>query len=648
MRAMRLPPAVVARITSFLPTAEASPPAVAGPSRRPPVPVLDTPALVSRIRRLSCAPAPPSPSALDLAHAHLNARPFHFPTASAGALGRRRRLYSELVRAFLAASPPNVGAATSLLGRQAGEHVTPDTHALTAVLQAALGSGQPAVAAVRAVLAILPEQIDKRLLTLVVTATIRDAAPPPTVVRQMVAECLGPDTAWGWDIWDVVLSAYVPHGDFRGALECLGEARRKAKAGAAGSSSSSGSGDVDSDGGPARAFTTVLALWTSTRFRLSASATARAPRLGSHVPQTLARALAAQLAVPPAALPAPFLIAWLNAERVADNLATASAVCAFLTGLTPAQLGTAIPPAAARRIGALPPEALAAVTKLLKLVRPASWRPLAALVPPRANSHIVDAVLAAAAGARHPDLALMLHLAQTHPAPTPRTIDVVAAGLVRASRAGLVPGLFEHDRLASRKGAVGIDEWDMVGRRLHEIRQARAAELALRARTAPAHPQSTPRPIPLPLSTPHATLDPDSTPPLAQTTPAAPLLETHRAVYPAPPPASGPGVTFAPSRHAPVPPSSSSAPAAGAADAIAPPALTWLLRAPAVDPKPRALVGPAVALLKAAVVLAYRVTCGARAARGPDAAALSAEMARVRQECGRRPIRWNKWGERNL
>ncbi|KIR32116.1 hypothetical protein I352_05346 [Cryptococcus deuterogattii MMRL2647] len=245
---------------------------------------------------------------------------------------QRQKLYSNFISTLLSSnSDITLSIIPDLLRRSFEERVPITSTTLTQILNHSLPSSDLSVrlSTVRNILPLLPDRLDIPLLDTLLRAFIRDGAPDAHHVHSIITDCLalenvGKDKGtgkrgWPWELWDVGMAAYVPKGDFRGAMEMLEEINAAVQAYLDGPSSSISPPTLSARQKECllRVYTTVLNSWRiSTSIR---SQSQSRTRFKSTVPRELAEQLISFVGEPEGQAGIMFLNAWLRAERETEN-----------------------------------------------------------------------------------------------------------------------------------------------------------------------------------------------------------------------------------------------------------------------------------------------------------------------------------------
>lgn len=363
-------------------------------------------------------------TALKLAHAHLSyLRDVPPPSSSSSSSpqDRRQETYHALFKAFLP-HPYGHAPALSLLDRMLEESVALSPDTLDLLLRSDV------LESVERLLPHLPNPLPARLLAQVLRSMVRETAPSPAQVRDMIDACLavqGDDAPWHWDLWPVLLSSY-PASDLRGAVVTLAEFRGHVleEQVALGRESLSD----EQSAAVVAAYTAVMKLWLRARYAGPAAA-----RSAHAVPPSRLATELTDLLGADQPLPHSFLNAWLAAEVAAHNLDAAAGVWAKISGHSVADTVSGLAPPRNPD-----PGSYVLLLKLLRLAPPATYTHVASrILQSHANPQAANALLGAIAKRDDAaDIPLLLGLVRALPprAADTRTADIVASGLVRALR----------------------------------------------------------------------------------------------------------------------------------------------------------------------------------------------------------------------
>lgn len=268
--------------------------------------------------------------ALRIAHTHLSLTLEPAPHTERYQ-ARRSVQYGLLLAAFLRDAPGcdphltavNHDSAWTLLRRQRTEQVPLSAWVAPRVLNV-LRPG------LREFLPLLPEMRERDYAQML-RLLVKDYAPEPAALRQLVTNARGPEERWGYDVHAALVYSHFPSVDFRGALVALGALKAKVMR---------DKEEALREGRPwpppditvvEASYAEVMALWSQSRF----TRTKRNARLNSTVPAKLAADLVSVLRGADGGdvtLPGPFLNAWFNAERIAQNHAHLDKVWRFMSG----------------------------------------------------------------------------------------------------------------------------------------------------------------------------------------------------------------------------------------------------------------------------------------------------------------------------
>lgn len=384
-------------------------------------------------------------------------------------------------------------------------------HLLTA--PSVVENGLDSAAIVRMVLPLLPPQVDIELFTMLMTTLAKTLAPEPKHLRSIISDGLRrlgiqKEQDWPLSLCIVMMHSYAQRLDIRGAVRQLGHFRlvlEKMQAARAGdrmpdddSFSLWSPEEVEQIVAP---FTTLLKLWSTEG--LAVDRLARQPqRLGSRMPETIVRGLVQiletanmapspanaeeQCAALPVDVPIRLVNAWMNAERIAGHTDTVFEIWRWLCN------GQGWAP----EVSAVKSPRLAGVMELLSRMNGQNLSPdegtFAALFktfrympsvqsPPRqllgqlqgvlegsaatgaaallTGTNALDTLLSSTLVTPQPDLPLVLVVLEMmqqkssenlHVASSARTVDVLAAALIRLYRSGLP--IFEKSDNAHPEG----------------------------------------------------------------------------------------------------------------------------------------------------------------------------------------------------
>lgn len=397
-------------------------------------------------------------AALKLAHKHLTSLLDHeAPVAT------RAATYNALSALFLRQSR-SANQAASLLNRRINEHVPfTEEEALMAV-RGLRGKSAPPL---NKLLGLLPEDFSPALLAEIMRIFVRQIRPPAQEVIATIRSVLKQhDSARGgstsghfvmpWQLRLVVLEAHMAHNDFRRALLTLANIRDLA--------AQQRAQDTHWPGDDREPLCTAYTMMMGTWVRWAVKDVSRDHRTGSRVPRRLAHQLASLLSktespIDYKELPVPFLNAWMNAERVAGNIDMVETIWPLISHQSMADtLAGILAPTVIK------PDSWWVLFKYLKMCPPDSYRAVVdRVLSDTVNSTTLNAMLAAVASTGNPELELILRVIPY--TPTARTVDLVAAALVRSARHGANPdpsNTFWTDSDAGH--AISEDEWDWVGR----------------------------------------------------------------------------------------------------------------------------------------------------------------------------------------
>lgn len=392
----------------------------------------------------------------------------------------RQRLYERLVRIFAFNPSSERVTVPSLFQRMVDEGVPPNLDTLKIVLSAAGRHDIPILPILRTVLEMdgLPDKVDIHLLGLVMKALVREGGMKPKDLERMLEECT---TAGVLDKEDrpivfdeLLVESYGQAGDLSGMLNVLSRYRPSPGAGTLKSPSSS-----QELGGRG-----VISLYLQAIRQWISNPSIRRKRRGSLFPRILAKDLV-ELYGGYENLPTPWLNMWMNAERLANDTQAAMTVWQLI--------------GARGRADHVSYSTYFRLSKLL-LIHKANLRATVADLVRYQNKMDIGSIETVEAGLsaafHHDDLPLALFLARqimakntkavTQLKPTERTIDILAAGLVRAWRRGglegtmgqspiiVVPNTIHTAKDTRRNGPsasggpehIVRDEWDFISTRL--------------------------------------------------------------------------------------------------------------------------------------------------------------------------------------
>lgn len=472
---------------------------------------------------------------------------------------RRISLYTAIIYHFLHhPTPTSLSAVHQLLIRQHSEGLPISAQVLTIYLKQALSlpSSSP-METIASVFPFLPETYDKHLLTLILSTTVRHARTPADEVKDMIKGCMEHKHGgkavtmqeWDLELWDVYVGALLADGQLRAGIRRLPEIQAAAWAQQAQTG--------DAGGGPSpeaivRPYISLLSHWiesnypdvTSPRRQLNPT------RIKKHstVPRTVV--LHAVQTLRGAPVPVELLNTWMSAERVAGKYVRAERIWETISGLR--WDGAALSSEekegmAARRqaiVGAITPDLrvpletsvqvapdlrpdASSYTALFRLLKRTSRSPTRLLLrsflsdPANIDEQSLNAALSEVFVISHQSpghmpgptvldlpaaLVLLQQFSPLHKCssgdralgvvPTGRTLDIVAAGLVRASVRGLrifgevIPRLTapisvslsipessgsDFTNTSDPQYRLSLQDWDRVSQELHLLRDDRAA-----------------------------------------------------------------------------------------------------------------------------------------------------------------------------
>lgn len=346
----------------------------------------------------------------------------------------RQRLYERIIRIFISHPSSERVTIPSLFQRMFDEGVPPNLDTLKIVLATAGRHEMPILPILRDVLEIdgLPDKIDIHLLGLVGKALVREGGMKPDDLERMLEECtaVGVLGAVGRPIVfdELLVEAYGQAGDLRGILNVLARYRTGAGTSTITTRTPPPHQD-DRERGILSLYLQAIRQWIS-------NPAIRRKRRGSLFPRILAKDLV-DIYGGTGNLPLVWLNTWMNAERIANDPQAALTVWHL--------------------IGSQADHVSYATYFLLSKLLPTRSADLRATVSnlvayqneiESASIKTIEAGLSASL--HHDDLPLALFLARQVVAkntkavvqlkPTERTIDIIAAGLVRAWRKGGLEG----------------------------------------------------------------------------------------------------------------------------------------------------------------------------------------------------------------
>jgi len=319
------------------------------------------------------------------------------------------------------------------------EDIPPTNEILKIVLGTALKNGTPVMPILRGLIAKegLSEEVDNHLLLLVIKGMAREVNIEPKDLERVIDDCLSAqkgkgkrkERPIGFD--EILVESYGRKGDLKGMIDLLSRHTKPSQ-------------------GVSSLYLQALTQWIG-------NPTLRNKRRGSLFPRALAKDL---ITIYGGAekLPLEWLNAWMNGERIANNLETALNVWTVIDS------SRVIPDANTysvymRLIKLLPHED--GKYRLRQAVKDI-FDPVSAV---GFNTEILEHALGAAF--THDDLPLVLLLARqldysadqhlSKISPSARAIDILAAGFIRSQRSA-------KTQYKPQSNAITPDEWDRITR----------------------------------------------------------------------------------------------------------------------------------------------------------------------------------------
>jgi hypothetical protein len=355
---------------------------------------------------------------------------------------QRQRICTHIIKTF--ASNPGTAKVTiaSIYQRLVDEDIPPTNEILKIVLGTALKNGTPVMPILRGLIARegLSEEVDNHLLLLVIKGMAREVNIEPKELERVIDDCLsaqkgqgkGKERPIGFD--EILVESYGRKGDLKGLIDLLSRHTKPSQ-------------------GVTSLYLQALTQWIE-------NPTLRKKRRGSLFPRALAKDL---IAIYRGAekLPLEWLNAWMNGERIANNLETALNVWTVIDS-SPINANANTYSAFMRLIKLLPHEdGKYRLRQAVKdILDPASRIEL--------NTEILEHALGAAF--THDDLPLVLLLARQldHSAdqhlskisPSARVIDILAAGFIRSQRSA-------QSTSKAGSNATVPEEWDRITRSIN-------------------------------------------------------------------------------------------------------------------------------------------------------------------------------------
>lgn len=348
----------------------------------------------------------------------------------------RQRLYERLARIFVSHPSTERVTVPSLFQRMVDEGIPPNLDTLKIVLSTAGRHDIPILHILRNVLDMdgLPDKVDTHLLGLVMKALVREGGMKPDDLERMLEECTTAGILGKEDrpiVFDELLvEAYGQAGDMRGMLDVLSRHRYRYRA-------RSGTSSKRESPNPEPGSRGVLSLYLQAIRQWISNPSIRRKRRGSLFPRILAKDLV-ELYGGYENLPTPWLNSWMNAERIANDTEAAMTVWQLI--------GPRADHVSYATYFRLSKQLLSSPTANLR----ATVSDLVAYQNRMESGSIETVEAGLSAAFQHDDLPLALFLARQIVAkntkaviqlkPTERTIDILAAGLVRAWRRGGLEG----------------------------------------------------------------------------------------------------------------------------------------------------------------------------------------------------------------
>jgi hypothetical protein len=346
---------------------------------------------------------------------------------------RKQRLYERIIRAF--ASNPTSAEVTisSIYQRLLQEDIPPSTEILKIVLGTALKNGTPIMPILRSLVGRnvgLPEEVDTHLLLLVIKGMAREVNIEPKELERVMDDCLSTkrgERPMGFD--EILVESYGRKGDLRSITNLLSRHAQR----------------------PSRG---VLSLYIKALTQWIDNPDLRRKRRGSLFPRALAKDLI-KIYGGAEKLPLEWLNAWMNGERIANNLKTALNVWNVITSSTqPDQTTYSI---YFRLLKLLPPDEGYRLRQAVKSLLDVNQ--------PKFDIKLLEHALGAAF--THNDLPLVLLLARqldytpdqhlkNKLSPSARVIDILSAGFIRSQRPSHVS--------RPRSNTITPQEWQRITR----------------------------------------------------------------------------------------------------------------------------------------------------------------------------------------
>lgn len=350
---------------------------------------------------------------------------------------QRQRICTRIIKTL--SKHPDTAKVTvaSIYQRLVDEDIPPSNEILKIVLGTALANGTSIMPILRGLIAKegLSEETDNHLLLLVIKGMAREVKIEPEELVGVIDDCLsvqrvkGKGRPIGFD--EILIESYGRKGDLKGMIDLLSRHTKPSQE--------------------------VLSLYLKAITQWIENPTLRKKRRGSLFPRALAKDL---ITIYGGAerLPLEWLNAWMNGERIANNLETALNVWTVIDS------SRIVPDAST----------YSAYLRLIKLLPREDGRyrlrqAVKDILDPASRIEMNTEVLEHALGAAftHDDLSFVLllarqldHTADQHLSklsPSARVIDILAAGLIRSQR---------QPQTASkpRSNAITPEEWERITR----------------------------------------------------------------------------------------------------------------------------------------------------------------------------------------
>ncbi|WVN90761.1 uncharacterized protein L203_106004 [Cryptococcus depauperatus CBS 7841] len=253
-------------------------------------------------------------------HEHLSSNPLPSSPTTMDMLNRQV-FYSKAI-SLLIGTWGDLEAIVPLLERSLEEGVPISTPTFTQILQSTLHHPSPEQRRViiQSAIPLFPDKLDIPLLDLVLRHLIRDSSIGPDAVESTINQCLALEGKngkenWPWEVWELMLYAYTPNGDFASASKLLREFKSVVCSYLAGPSTSANPKRLETEEKEAiiRFYTGIMNVWC-----LFASAKQRNRiKIGSHIPRQLTKDMIQVMGEEQ--MNVRFITAWLKAEIVAEN-----------------------------------------------------------------------------------------------------------------------------------------------------------------------------------------------------------------------------------------------------------------------------------------------------------------------------------------